>query len=1106
MYKGIWLLTPREGSVDMPCNRRATSVRCLFFWILFGMAGMLARADVTAALSGKVQDATGAPISGVTVTVKTMDSGSTRTVLTDEQGAYHVPALPLGWQEVRAEKNGFKAALRTGIRLDVGQEGVVNFQLEVGEFLQQVTVTEAVPLVNTTTATVSGVVGEREVKDLPLNGRSFDNLITLNPGAINYSAMKSANTSTSDGNTFTVAGRRPGDNLFLLNGIEYTGSSQLAVTPGGVSGELLGIDAVREFNVLTDTYPAEYGKRSGAQVNVVTQSGSNTLHGSLFEFLRNSALDARNFFDKGFVPPFRRNQFGGSLGGPIKKNKLFIFGNYEGLRQSLAVSSVSVVPDAQARQGFLPNAAGSYTKVSGLNTDMLQYMQFWPQPNGPELFASGVPSGTALSYNNPKQSIREDFGTMRADYFLGPQDTISAAYTIDDGNSLLPLADPLFGSYTTLRMQVASVEETHLFSPTILNRFRAGFSRAGFNLDSSLLASFPGNLSFVNGGGPGGIVVGGGATTTGLATITSAGPNNAAGAWNRRNLFTVTDGVQITRGRHQLNFGVWFQRIQDNEDTASRQLGVATFTSLTTFLQGTVSTFQVVPAPNELGWRSLFGSWYASDTVKLGSRLTLTAGLRHEFTTGWNEVSGRAANYVTSNSVLVTNPLVGGSVFTQNNAKLLFSPRVGLAWDVFGNGRTAIRTGFGTYYSLIDDLSFLLNSVPPSNGAAQYNNVALSSVVPVVPGVPPPQSCGPGIAPPCTTFAPQGVQPDAKTQTVEEWNFTVEQELDRNTVLRLGYVGSHGYHGLLSIDPNTIPAQVCASASGCTAGGTPGTTRTTVAQGAQYIPVASRPNPYLGAGFFWYTEGNSSYNALEVDISRRLTAGLELRANYTWSKNLDMNSGLTGAQAQNQAQMIMDRNDLPRDWGLAALNITSQASISGHYELPFGHGKRWFSSGGMADRIAGGWQLNGIVTLLSGFPFTPLAGSNRSGDGDTRNPDRPSLNPSFTGQVVTGNPSQWFNPNAFTLPAAGTWGTLGRGVYRGPGLADVDLSLFKNMALVERTTLQFRAEFFNALNRTNFGPVNGTVFSGTSISGSAGLITSTATTSRQIQFGLKLIF
>jgi hypothetical protein len=1054
-------------------------------------------AQVTATISGRVEDAAGVVVDGATVTVRSLETGATRSARTDEAGNFRVLSLSLGPQEVKAEKKGFKAAVRMGIDLKVGQEAVVNLRLEVGELVQQVTVLEEAPVVNTTTASVSGVVGEREVKDLPLNGRSFDNLITLNPGAINYSSMKSAQTSTSDGNTFSVAGRRTLENLFLLNGIEYTGSSQLAVTPGGVSGELLGIDAVREFNVLTSTYPAEYGKRAGAQVIIVTQSGSNTLHGSIFEFLRNSALDARNFFDQGSVPPFRRNQFGGAAGGPLKKDRLFLFGNYEGFRQALAISNVSVVPDQQARQGILP------APVPNVNRSMLPYMSLWPQANGPELLANGLPSGTALSYNNPRQSIREDFGTMRADYRPRDRDSLSGSYTVDDGNSLIPLADPLFGSTVRLRSQVASLQETHIVSPQALNTFTAGFSRAAFNYDSLPLTSFSPSLDFVTGGGPGGVVIGGGATTTGIAALTSAGPNNAANVWNRRNLFTYSDSLQINKGIHQISAGVWFQRLQDNEDTASRQLGQASFTSLQSFLQGTVSTFQAVTNPTELGWRSLFGAWYFQDTIKIRPNLTFEAGIRHEFTSGWNEVSGRAANYITdAQGILLTDTRVSNAAFTGNNAKRLFGPRVGLAWDPFGNGKTAIRAGFGTYYSLIDALSFLLNSLPPYNGSASFANVQLSSIVPIVPGVPPPPSCGPNVTGTCTIFAPQGIQANAKTPTVQEWNFIVEQQINSNTAVRAAYVGSFGYHGLLSVDPNSISAQICSDPGGCTAGGTPGTARSTVPQGAQYIPLGTRRNPYLSGGFFWYTEGNSSYNALQMEVTRRFSRGLQFRANYTWSKNLDMNSGLTGAQANNQAQMILDRNDLRRDWGLSALNITSQSSISARYELPFGRGK----PSGLENKLIGGWQLSGIATLLSGFPFTPQIGSNRSGDGDTRNPDRPSVNSSFSGPVLLRQPNQWFNPNAFVLPAAGTFGNLGRETLTGPGLADVDLSLIKGTAVSERASLQFRAEVFNLLNRANFGTPNAIVFANGAISSSAGLITATATTSRQIQFGLKLIF
>jgi hypothetical protein len=1124
------LRSAAAGRTSVPRRRMLLCVLVLSL-LAATLAATPTHAQFSAEVSGRVQDASGASVSGATVTVKSEETGAAKSVTTDGSGDYQVLSLPLGLQEVRVVKDGFKAAVHTGINLEVGQDAKVDFQLEIGEVVQEVVVTADVPVVNTTTASVSGMVGEREVKDLPLNGRSFDNLITLNPGTINY-ALKSANTSTSNGNTFSVAGRRTAENLFLLNGIEYTGSSQLGITPGGVSGQLLGIDAVREFNVLTNNYSAEYGKRAGAQVSVVTQSGTNHLHGSAFEFLRNSVLDARNYFSAGpTAPPFAQNNFGGSLGGPVEKQKWFLFGNYEGFRQALTQSSVPVVPDAEARQGFIWNATTStYVHPANYNPAMLQYMAFWPAPdaNG-ELFVPGTnpptPSGVATSHDSAKQHIREDFGTLRSDYYLGGNDTLSGAYTVDDGYSLIPLVDPLFASASTLRMQVASLQETHTFSPDLLNTARAGFSRAGFNLTSVPLVSIPSNLDFVTGAGPGGITVGGGvSTTSGNGTITAAGPNNAAGVWNRRNLFTFSDDVEMNRGRHQFDFGVWFQRIQDNENSASRQAGVAAFSTLTSLLQGTTSSFQVVPSAHEIGWRSLFGAGYADDTIRLTHKLSVEAGLRYEFTTGWNAVQNRAADYVTNSSnVLLTAPVVGSAIFTTNNAKKLFSPRVSLAYDVFGNGKTAIRAGFGTYYSLIDDLAFLLNSLPPYNGSLTFSGV-LSSVTPVAPGFTE-ATCGSGVPTPCATYAPQGVQPNAKTPTVEEWNFGIEQELDQSTSLRISYVGSHGYHGFLAVDPNSIPSQVCANAAGCTAGGAttggaaaPGTAQSPVAQGQEYIPVGTRPNQFLGAGFFWYNEGNSSYNALETEVNHRFGHGIELSGSYTWSKSLDMNSALTIAQSSNEPQMIMDRNNLRRDWGPSALNAGQQLSISGRYELPFGAGKRWANAtSGVANKIVGGWQINGISTFLSGFPFTPLIGSNRSGDGDTRNPDRPNLAAGLTRPVVTGNPAKWFNPTAFTVPQAGTYGNLGRNGFLGPGLADVDFSIVKNTPISEGVSLQFRAETFNIFNRVNFGPPNTTVFSIPSgnpatlnpaqpYSASAGFISTLAANPRQIQFGLKLLF
>jgi hypothetical protein len=1092
--------------------------------VLLGAGFEPATAQVTATISGRVEDSTGAALDGAIVTVKSLESGATRTATTDEAGNYRVLSLPVGVQEVRAEKPGFRAAVRTGINLAVAQEAVVNLKMDVGQIAQEVTVSAETPLVDTTTASVSGLVTEREIKELPLNGRSFDSLITLNPGSINYT-YKSPGTVTSSGFTFSVAGRRPMDNIFLLNGIEYTGSSQLAVTPGGVSGYLLGIEAVREFNVQSGTYSAEYGKRAGGQVTVVTQSGTNQFHGTVFEFLRNSAMDARTIFDVSTSPdvkakaaPFRRNQFGASAGGPIKPDQLFLFGNYEGFRHRLGIGSVAVVPDQKVRSGQVPSAStGVYTTVANLKPDMLNYFQFWPDPNGPAIMVPAtapgtglVPSGTAYSYNSPKQTINEDFGTLKADYNLRRNDALSSSYTIDTGDNVSPLADPLFGNNITLRSQVASIRETHIFSPRVLNIFSAGFSRAGFALDSGTFKDFPASLAFVTGQGPGGIIIGGTTTTTAAAALTSAGPNNAAGARNQRNLFTFSDSVQMSRRAHQFSVGVWFQRIQDNENTASRRTGVANFTSITTFLQGTTSMFQVVPNPTELAFRSWFGAWYAEDSIRVRRNLTVRAGIRHEFTNGWNEKFGRAANYVTDSSgVLLTDPTKGTSAFTENKAKWLLSPRVAIAWDPFGQGKTAIRAGFGVYYSLIDNLSFLLNSLPPFNGSPTYSG-ALTNLqpggltLPLAAGQQPLPACSAGApSTSCSIFAPQGIEPAAKTPAVNEWNLTVEQQIGANTAVRIGYVGSFGYHGLLSLDPNTIPAQICDVAAGCRNG--------TVPQGTRYIPTlpappapatTARPNPFLGAGFFWYTEGNSSYNALQFEVNRRLSQRLQFRANYTWAKNLDMNSALTIAQAQNQPQMVYDRTDLRRDWGPSALTPTSQASISGHFDFPFASR----DAKGVA-KLFSGWQLNGITSLLSGFPFTPLVGSNRSGDGNTRNPDRPNWNAAFSGPVILKKQTQWFDPTAFVLPTTGTFGAVGRGVLRGPGLANFDLSLLKNTALTEKVGLQFRAEFFNAFNHVNLGPPNSTVFASTgAISPSAGLISTLATDSRRVQLGLKVIY
>src|SRR5215471_13290579 len=397
--------------------------RCVHELLRLGTAtiGLIAFANClvfaqgsTAAISGLVRDATGAVVPGATITAKHIESGLTRTTTSTENGGYNVQFLPVGAYELATDMPGFKQQVRRGINLVVGLEAVVNLTLDVGAAAESVTVTDEAPIVNTTLSSTSGLINEAQIKELPLNGRSFDQLLTLNVGTVDNRSNVSNNNWTS----FSVAGKRPETNRFLMNGVDYLGSNSggTYITPSGSSGQLLGVEAVREYNVLQHTYGAEYGKRAGAQVNVVSSSGTNQLHGDLFEYIRNSSLDARNFFEdaKG---PFIRNQFGGALGGPVKKDKAFLFGNYEGFRERWGVPSNAIVPDAQARLGMLPNASGAYVPVPSLEPRMLPFANyFWPAPNGPEILQNGLPTGSAYATSNPKRKVREDFGLLRFDY------------------------------------------------------------------------------------------------------------------------------------------------------------------------------------------------------------------------------------------------------------------------------------------------------------------------------------------------------------------------------------------------------------------------------------------------------------------------------------------------------------------------------------------------------------------------------------------------------------------------------------------------------------------------------------------------------------------
>jgi Carboxypeptidase regulatory-like domain len=1033
-------------------------------------------------ISGTVTDATGATLANVTVLVHNDETGNERRLATGQDGRYSAPSIPIGTYTITAELTGFTEQHRTGIPLTVGQSKQINLTLTINAVEQQVTVEDKPSVVNLSTQQTSGLVDERQIKQLPLNGRSYDQLITLNPASVNYTGQRSGGIGTSNssvGNMFAISGRRPQDNLFLLNGIEYTGASLINVTPGGTSGQLLGVDAVREFNVVTDSYSATYGKRQGAQISIVTASGTNSLHGSVYEFLRNSALDARNYFDQAHIPEFQRNNFGASLGGPIKRDKLLLFANYEGYRQNLGLSDVTLVPDNASR-------AAAVASVKPL-------LALWPVQNGPELG-----SGIAEAFSNPMQHIREDFGTTRFDYNISPKDLFFAAYTIDDSVANTPTQNPLALINEALREQVLSAQEQHVFSPRLLNTTRIGFSRASFFFLGSTPVDIPG---WVSDRPIGAIVIAGSTASNGSSQITGAGGNVGSNNATTRNLYTFDDHIFWSHGRHQIEAGGWLQRLQSNDNLAQNQDGQASFASLTTFLQGTVKTFTVVPTPTELGWRSYLGAGYIEDTIHATPRLELRAGIRFESTNGWTESQGRAANYAFTNGavsgqlpVINTNPTVGSSALTDNRAKFLPEPRVGLAWDVTGDGKTSIRAGFGVHHSLLDNLDYRLDQTAPYNTTLAYSGVPISN----------PTSGAAGL------ISPSNVQPDIATPTVLSWTLQIERQLAQNTSLTIGYVGSHGYHQILSEDQNEPIPVVCPN-SACPAA---------LASGAVYYNTTTKANPAVANTTSWVSQGISNYNALEVDLRRSYAHGLQLRGNYTWSKNLDNGSAWNTSVSANTPAFVMYPGQPNLDYGPAATDIRNLVSINGTYDLPLGRNHALGSNlNAFTNRVISGWTLSTIAALQSGFPFSPQLGYNPTGSGDTRNPVRPNINPNFHGNLYPRTPAQFFNAAAFTAPAYGTFGDLGRDTLVGPGLASFDFSLLKSSQLTERVHVQFRAEFFNILNHTNFATPNEVVFSSGPTQGNAaaqtavavasptaGVITATATSSRQIQFGIKLLF
>ncbi len=1021
--------------------------------------------NVGGSIQGTVSDSSGHAIAGAQVAVRNAGTGDVRELVTEPSGRYHAPLLPPGEYEVKVSMTGFQTVERRGVRLTVGQDAVLDVALDLGKISEEVVVDADASRVNLTSGAVSGLVGEKEIRDLPLNGRSFQQLALLQPGV---QAALAAGNDVVGGRTpkISINGARPEQNNFLLDGTDI--NNVYNKTPGSAGGVLLGVEAVLEFQVLTNAYSAEFGRSSGGVINAVTRSGANDYHGSLFEFHRNSALDARNFFDPPSrpKPDFRRNQFGAVLGGPLKKDRTFFFAAYEGLIERLGVTGITAVPDDDARRGILPGG-----RTVTLHPAIPAYLDLlFPHANGRSL------GGGAAEYLfTESQPTDEHFFQVRLDHRLSARDTVFVRATHDRGDvdRIAPDKPPINIQPERTRNTYVTVEQQHTFSPSLLNLLRLGLNRSVSLADNRRTVEVPAWMSWIP-GDPFGYL-----TIRGL--VTEMAGDFRLPRDDRLNNWQLGDTLIWTRGRHSARLGVQAQYLQFDQHTTSQVGGIVNFASLESFLQGKpLSVDFAVPGkidPDRRYRQWLFAA-FVQDDLRLGSRLSANLGLRYEFVTTPTEADGKI-----SNLRRVTDPeLTVGGPWHSNPSLRNFAPRLGVAWDPFGGGKTSLRAGFGLFYDeILPKYYFFSGSLnPPFTTRTSIPNPPFPNVV--------------------ATFNPdayiraqlQTVNYDLQTPYIVQFNASVQRALPGDWDVMVGYVGSRGKNLLRLGDANLAP-------------------ETSVNGVKVYQPQLGRRNPKFTGIWQRMTDAASFYNSLQVAVQKRFRRGWRTQLSYTFSRSVDDSSGINSQDFSNVVQYGMDWYDPLRDRGLSAFQAKHNLTFNGTWDLPFAR-----SSHGLMSALLKGWQLNNLTTIRSGHPFTVQLGFNRSGNLNTTSfsmHDRPDLKPGCSNNPILGGPDRYWDIHCFQLQAVNTRGDLGRDTLIGPGLFSVDVSLVKTFELGRGRTLQFRAEAFNLPNHPNFAVPSGrTAFTGVNPDGSPivaptwGRITSTVTASRQVQVGLKLAF